>query len=124
MSNMEERRTIVQVMPAEGWYAAMLDVSREEHEPFYEAEPLIGWALVDDQRDGRFVVGIVANLMDVTGYADEFHFRAEHDYGFMEYVHASTLQDPDREREFARRMKSMLEKATTGGFDWMNKGKR
>jgi hypothetical protein len=98
-------KKIVQIIPADDWHWVWMAREVEADGPPYTIAPLACWGLYDDGN----VVGLDASeegLEDVT----LFSFHADHDFGFVEYIHAVVLEG-DGFKEFDQRMKALLKKA-------------
>ncbi len=82
----DENVKILQIIPAQGWYAAFLERPEEDGDIFYR--PLAGFALVENDDGTRWVAGIVSlegDLFDL----------AENCLAFVAYIHES---DPNFDR--------------------------
>lgn len=55
---MQSEQKIIQVMPSDGWRAALVECDFEEGLRLFE-EPLVGWALIEDSDGGRHLEGMV-----------------------------------------------------------------
>jgi len=81
-------KEILQIIPADGWVAVY---TLPDH-PFYVICPLACWALVRENDDPTYVVGIdgTGKLAEIAEDADNFH----------EYILSSTIDDDSREGWF------------------------
>lgn len=69
MSKSNDKRTILQIIPAQNWYA----VYQQDNDQPDEISPVVCWALVDDGKY-RYVVGLDGG--DYVDYCDEMsNFR-------------------------------------------------
>ncbi len=103
---------VVQMLPAEGWtqLVADLELAGENGEgEWYWQEPLVAWALVENEWGEQRLEGVVAHgdrspylarSVALRGSATEWNV-----YGFVEYRHAAFVAPDDHLRD---RMLSLL----------------
>lgn len=104
----DNTHAIVQITPAEGWYAVWIDFDEGMDAFNLEFHPVAYWARVEGREDGRSVLGYVVS--DAHHAIEDFMAR-EQDYGcgYFEYVHADVLADDLRRHEIARRARHLAE---------------
>lgn len=85
MRQSDTEKKILQIMPAEGWFARYIDAAgASDHDPD-NLVPLTCWALVEDENGSRRVEGMDS--------ASDGVALVEDTTNFSEYVHASEIDE-------------------------------
>ncbi len=83
------KRTIIQVIPASGWYAVYDPMPGDG--PHKYAVTLAAWALMEEEDGYRYIAGLSANLEGET-------FDVERATNFRGYLHENNTSRNDKAR--------------------------
>jgi len=81
MRDRNAKRKVIQIIPADGWFARYTDASQDSPDNVY---PLACWALVESETGERWVEGMDS--------ASDGIALAPDTTNFIEYVHTSEIQ--------------------------------
>jgi hypothetical protein len=104
-----------QIIPADGWFSIFVDLEEEAYEIF----PLAMWALCEpDARLEQYakedvaeqVIGLDADQSSTVEDLVPSIRKPGETYGFFEYVHQSTLDDPKKSHALFSRVESYIQR--------------